>query len=172
MNKILILTMFFTYSLISKELIDDPKFKKIDKSWIFRKAPEYDYIKKADVKSGVFSVKTIQSSEVHLLSLSTAIELKAKSKYKLSFEIRGEGEGKVWFQTRRIRDPKNKKLRLVVGLNKPIGITSEWSQQILDFEVSEDLRRNDKTHLCIFYGIFLGEAQIKNISLVEVKASN
>ena len=110
MNKFLILCFFLTYTLMSKELINDTKFKKIGKDWIFRKAPEYDYIKKADVKRGIFTIKTIQSSEAHLLSLSTPIELKAKSKYTLSFEIRGKGEGKVYFQARRIRDPKNKKL--------------------------------------------------------------
>jgi len=169
MKKIFIICLLLVSSLFGKELIEDPEFKKIGKTWTFRKAAEYDYIKKPDVSKGVFSVKTIQQSEGRLLSLSIPVELKADKKYKVSFDIRGTGEGKIYVQVRRNIDKKNKKRRLNIGLNEAPKLSGEWTEQSYSFKTISDLNKKDTTRLCIFYGLFLGEAQIKNVSLVEVK---
>ena len=169
MNKVFMLFVLMTTSLFSKELIEDTKFRKIGKEWRFKKAPEYDYIKKPKVKSGTFSVKTIQTSEAHLLSLSTPVKFEAKKKYTLSFEMKAEGEGKIIVQTRRPLDPKNKSRKLIVGLNKAPELSVEWKKHEYTFEVIEDLSKKDHVALGFFFGVFQGEVALKKVSLVEVK---
>ena len=52
MKHFLLAILFLCTPLFSKELIEDPQFKKFEKNWKFKKKSEYNYIKKPSIRRG------------------------------------------------------------------------------------------------------------------------
>jgi hypothetical protein len=162
MRKLLIL-LSLCLSSNAKELLEDPGFKKFNKTWFLKKKSEYNYIKKPNIKKGVFSIKTTHKSEPPYINLHTELDLKAGKTYELKFSmhLKGDGEVRISYYGK----GGNKIERL--GLLQKISVEDGWRNYTCTFTANE-MTRSKSQHLGFQVGAYKGEFSIKNLSLKEV----
>ncbi|WDE97410.1 hypothetical protein PQO03_05530 [Lentisphaera profundi] len=178
MNKLIVLFLLLSFSLLGgSNLIKDDKMKKFEKYWYFGKKTEFKYVT-PEIRKGEFKISTKHSSEPTYMALRTAVKIKYKQSYKLTFEAKMEGEGQMQLRAQVGYDNYDGKRSKAKRLNNTIiqGLgkiykpeDGEWKKITCHFTVDKETPRAYISEIVYRLGAFEGDITLRNFDLVLAK---